>query len=110
MENQTEKFDVSNLSLEELETLHKDVTKAISTFKERQRLEAIAALETKAKEMGFSLSDLTGLAKRKGGGGYPKFVHPENPALTWTGRGRQPAWIKEGLAAGKSLKDFAIKV
>lgn len=108
MGNDLGKVDVGSLSLEELETLHKDVTKAISTFKERQRLEAIAALETKAKEMGFNLFDLTGGAKRKGSGGFPKFVHPENPALTWTGRGRQPAWIKEGLAAGKSLGDFAI--
>lgn len=108
MDSDLQKLDIGNLSLEELETLHKDVTKAISTFKERQRLEAISALEAKAKAMGFNLSDLTGLTKRKGSGGLPKFVHPDNPTLTWTGRGRQPSWIKEGLAAGKSLEDFAI--
>ncbi|WP_258552046.1 H-NS family nucleoid-associated regulatory protein [Paracoccus versutus] len=26
----------------------------------------------------------------------------------WSGRGRKPAWIVEGLEGGKSLEDFAI--
>ncbi|WP_216370147.1 MULTISPECIES: H-NS family nucleoid-associated regulatory protein [unclassified Roseobacter] len=33
----------------------------------------------------------------------------EKPALTWSGHGRQPVWIKEGLEAGKTLDDYAIK-
>jgi DNA-binding protein H-NS len=97
------------MSLEELKSLQKDVTKAIDTFKERQRLEAIAALEAKANEMGFSLSELAGATRKGASLGVPKYVHPENPSLTWTGRGRQPNWIKEGLASGKTLDDFLIK-
>ncbi len=33
----------------------------------------------------------------------PKYRHPENTEITWSGRGRKPAWIVEGLEAGKSL-------
>jgi DNA-binding protein H-NS len=103
--------DLSAMSLDELKTLHKDVEKAIRTFEERKRLEALVALEAKAKEMGFSLSELTG-GKSKGKAGQatslPKYVHPENPAVTWTGRGRQPSWIKDALQAGRSLDDFLI--
>lgn len=102
-------LDFSSMSLEELKSLHRDVTKAIDTFKERQRLEAIAALEAKAKEMGFSLSELAGATRKGASSGVPKYVHPENPSLTWTGRGRQPNWIKKGLASGKTLDDFLIK-
>jgi DNA-binding protein H-NS len=28
--------------------------------------------------------------------------------VTWSGRGRQPGWIKEALAKGKGLDDFLI--
>jgi DNA-binding protein H-NS len=86
-------IDLSDMSLDELKKLQKDLTKAIRTFEERQRLEAIAVLEAKAREMGFSLSELTGGTKKGGSLSVPKYVHPENPALTWTGRGRQPCWI-----------------
>jgi DNA-binding protein H-NS len=104
-------MDLSAMSLDELKTLQKDVEKAITTFEERKRVEALAAVEATAKQMGFSLAELTG-GKSKGkaatGASVPKYVHPENPAVTWTGRGRQPGWIKEALKAGKSLDDFLI--
>nr|WED69767.1 H-NS histone family protein [Pectobacterium colocasium] len=32
----------------------------------------------------------------------PKYAHPDNPSLTWSGRGKQPNWFKEALAAGKT--------
>jgi DNA-binding protein H-NS len=104
-------MDLSAMSLDELKTLKKDIEKAITTFEERKRLEAIAAVEAKVKEMGFTLAELTG-GKSNGKAGapvsVPKYVHPENPTVTWTGRGRQPRWIKEALQAGKSLDDFLI--
>ena len=28
--------------------------------------------------------------------------------LTWGGRGKRPNWLREALAAGKELKDFAV--
>ena len=100
---------IDKLSLDELKTLQKKVAKAIDDFKENQRNEARAAAEAKAKEFGYSLADLIGKAKTKPKASPPKYRHPENSALTWSGRGRQPAWIKEGLQAGKSLDDYAIK-
>ena len=100
---------IDKLSLDELKTLQKQVTKAISDFEENQRKEALAAVEAKAKEFGYSLTDLTGKTKTKSKASPPKYRHLENPALTWSGRGRQPAWIKEGLQAGKTLDDYAIK-
>jgi hypothetical protein len=57
MAKDMQSIDLSDMSLDELKKLQKDVTKAIDTFKERQRLEALAAVEAKAREMGFSLSD-----------------------------------------------------
>jgi DNA-binding protein H-NS len=39
----------------------------------------------------------------------PKFMNTENPAQTWVGRGRRPKWLKDQLAAGRSLDDFAVQ-
>jgi DNA-binding protein H-NS len=35
-----------------------------------------------------------------------KYRHPENPDLTWSGRGRRPAWIRDAVEAGRALGDF----
>ena len=99
---------IDKLSLDELKTLKKDLTKAIDEFETRRRAEALAAVQEKAKEMGFTLADLTGATKATPVKSPPKYRHPENPAVTWSGRGRQPGWIKEALEAGKSLDEFAI--
>ena len=105
------KIDLDKLSSEDLVQLRKDVDKAITSFDERRRQEALAAVEAKAKEMGFSLNELTqGQGAKKTKAALPaKYRHPESPAKTWSGRGRQPAWIKEGLDQGKSLDDFRIE-
>ena len=38
----------------------------------------------------------------------PRYRNPENPEQTWTGRGKQPEWLYQQIANGKSLEDFLI--
>ncbi|KMK85845.1 MULTISPECIES: H-NS histone family protein [Pectobacterium] len=38
----------------------------------------------------------------------PKYAHPDNPSLTWSGRGKQPNWFKEALAAGKTQEQLLL--
>ena len=103
-------MELDALSLKELKKLQNDVGKAISTYEDRMKKEALAELEAKAREMGFNLNELLGgsKGKRTGGTVAPKYAHPENPELTWTGRGRKPKWVEEALSSGKSLEDLAI--
>jgi DNA-binding protein H-NS len=103
-------IDLEHLSLPELKKLEKDVAKAIATFEERQKAEARAEAEAVAKKFGFSLVELLDTASPATKKGPPeaKYRHPENPTVTWSGRGRKPGWISEGLAAGKTMEDFAI--
>jgi DNA-binding protein H-NS len=103
------KIDINKLSLDELKAHAKDVQKAIVNFEAKQRKEALAAAKSVAKEFGFSLDELMDdTPKKSKAKNPPKYAHPDNPELTWSGRGRRPAWIAEGLAEGKSLDDFAI--
>lgn len=102
-------IDLTSLSLKELKALSKDIEKAIKTFEERQRNEALAAAEAAAREKGFSLNELVGTAAKPAKkSAPPKYRHPENPAKTWSGRGRQPQWFKEALEAGKTPEDLEI--
>jgi hypothetical protein len=50
--------DLQALSLPELTKMQKDVTKAISTFDDRQKVEARAKVEALARELGYSLAEL----------------------------------------------------
>jgi DNA-binding protein H-NS len=102
-------IDLSNMSLSELKKLQKNVTKAIDGYQDRQRKDALAAAEAAAKEMGYTLADLTGLSSKKAKtASPPKYRHPENSEMTWTGRGRQPDWIKNALENGQSKDEFLI--
>lgn len=102
-------YDLEALSLSELKKLQKDVAKAISTFEDRQKAEARAKVEALARDLGYSLAELVGTeTKSSRAPAAPKYRHSENPALTWSGRGRKPQWFVEGLKAGKTAEDFTI--
>ncbi|MEL6915271.1 MAG: H-NS histone family protein [Pseudomonadota bacterium] len=101
-------IDLSKMSKADLQKLRKDVDKAIDKFDERAKQDAMAELERKAKELGFTLAELTGVQKKTKTVNPPKYRNPKDATQTWTGRGRQPEWIKEAKAAGKDIEKFAI--
>jgi DNA-binding protein H-NS len=103
-------INLNDLSLSELKSLQKEVAKAIAEFSDRKKTGAMAALEAYAKELGFSLAELTGAKKtRKGSGpGGAKYRHPENPEVTWSGRGRKPGWFMAAIEAGKAPESMAV--
>lgn len=108
-------IDLSKLNRKELEKLRKDIDKAIEKLAITERKMALEAAEQAAREYGFSLADLTadgaGTIKktRKSPGKIaPKYRNPADAEQTWTGRGRQPVWVREALEAGKTLDDLTI--
>ena len=102
-------FNLEAMSLKELRQLQKDLAKAISTYEDRHKADARAKLEVIAKEMGYSLADLIGVeVKTTRAPAVAKYRHPENAALTWSGRGRKPQWFVAALTSGKSADDLAI--
>jgi DNA-binding protein H-NS len=102
-------YDPEALSLGELKKMQKYVANAISTYQDRQKAEARAKVEALARDLGYSLAELVGTeTKSSRAPAVAKYRHPENPALTWSGRGRKPQWFVEALAAGKSKEDLAV--
>jgi DNA-binding protein H-NS len=102
-------FNLDSMSLAELKQMHKDIAKTILTFDDRHKAEARAKVEALAKELGFSLAELVSTNKKtRRTYVAPKYQHPENPSLTWSGRGRKPQWFHEALASGKTPEELAI--
>ena len=101
-------FNLVAMSLAELRDLQKSVVKAISTFEARQKAEAREKVEMLAKELGFTLAELAELEepKRKRAPSTTIYRHPENPTLTWSGRGHKPGWFAAHVDAGKNPDDL----
>ena len=101
-------YDLEALSLGELKKMRKDVAKAITTFEDRQKAEARAKVEALARELGYSLAELVGAETKSYRAPAPaKYRHAENPALTWSGRGRKPQWFVEALAVGQTAESLS---
>lgn len=103
-------INLHSLSLKELKDLQSQVAKSIATFEDRKKREALAALEEKARDMGFSLSELTGAAPatRKRRPSTVTYRNPANASETWTGRGRKPRWFEAAVKGGKKPEDMAV--
>ena len=104
-------INLDELELKELKNLQKKVAIKIENFEQRSRVEALNAAKAVVSEYGFKLEDLMGdgSVKKSKTKAEPKYAHPENAEMTWTGKGRKPNWINEHLEAGKSLDDLLIK-
>lgn len=101
--------DVNKMGLKELKELQTQVSKAITSFEDRKKKEALAELEERARAHGYSLAELTGTAPtRKRSPVAPKYANPANKSETWSGRGRKPRWFEAALKSGKSTKDLSI--
>ena len=104
------KIDLSKMSLDDLKALKKNVEREIKEFRNRARTAAMKDLQALAKKHGLSVDEIIG---KKGKGrkkvaAPAKYKNPSDPSQTWSGRGRQPAWYKDALAKGKSVKSLEI--
>lgn len=97
------------MSLKELKDLQVQVAKAIAGFGDRKKKQALAELEEKARQMGFTLAELTGaVTARKRTPATAKYANPSETSETWSGRGRKPRWFVAALASGKKPEHMAI--
>jgi len=106
------KVDLSDYNLSELKGLQAAIEKEIRALQQQEVTKAREQILAIAQGLGVSVDKLlaNGGAKSKGSGNkvQAQYRNPANNEQTWTGRGRQPKWIAEGLAGGKSLDDFRI--
>lgn len=103
--------NLSNFSLSQLRALEVQV---VEELKKRHFLGISQAREQIlhiARGAGISVDELISgkTPKESKAGSVPaKYRHPDEPGHQWSGRGRQPAWVKAWIASGKSLDDTKV--
>jgi DNA-binding protein H-NS len=94
-------MDLSNLSVGDLRNLQDQIKQEM---KKREHQEV-----AKAREQILAIAHLIGTGIRaKTGTVAVRFRHPDNSSQQWTGRGRQPKWVKEWVEGGKSIDKLRV--
>ncbi len=97
-------MDISKLNLAELRDL---LEKAKLEVKHREKKDIAAAREeiyAIAHRLGLPLKNLIGTGMRVTSGKVAvQYRNPADPTQEWTGRGRQPKWVKELIESGQTM-------
>jgi len=109
--------ELAKLSLDELLSLQHRAAAEVETRqsaeKDKAKQEILAIASKYGIEVKFGGSSAAAAApkaaKAKRGTVAAKYRHPQNSALTWTGRGRSPIWVAEWKTAHGSLDGITIK-
>jgi DNA-binding protein H-NS len=94
------------MSLDDLWNLHERVVSILEKRLDHERQKR----EHQLKELGRKFGGAPSATRERRP--YPKvpqkFCNPADPAQTWSGRGKQPRWVKTLMASGASLADVRI--
>ena len=97
--------DFASMDIDELWSLHEQVTSTLA----RKIAQEKAKLEERLRRLQKSSNAMSPNPPRRH---YPKvlpkYQNPINPTEKWSGRGKQPHWVKAQLKAGKKLEGFLI--
>lgn len=96
-------MDLSSMSLAQLRELDEQVKAQMQKTEKRARDQAIEQIYSIANSVGLPLKSLLGSATGKKGPAPIKYRDPTNDKRAWSGRGRQPQWVKDWVEGGKSL-------
>jgi DNA-binding protein H-NS len=102
-------MDLSNMSLGDLRNLQEQIKQEMKKREHQEVQKAREQILAIAQSVGVPLKDL--LATNRGGKTGTvavRYRHPDNSSQQWTGRGRQPKWVKEWVEGGKSIDKLRV--
>ena len=94
-----------SMSIDEMWSLHEQVTSILA----RKIAEEKARLEERLRKVETASTVIRrDRVRRPYPKVLPKYQNPRNPAERWSGRGKQPHWVRAQLKAGKKLDHLLI--
>lgn len=96
-------MDLSGLSSQDLRTLQEQVSQEIKQRGQQEIAKAREQIMAIAESVGLPLTELLAKQRAKSGPVAARYQNPSNAGQQWSGRGRQPQWVKDLLASGKNL-------
>jgi len=111
--------NLDGMSVSELKELKSKIDGAITKRIEADKIVTLGKIKELINQSGFSLDELLKHPRAprttmfvensdKRSAVEPKYIHPKNSSLTWTGRGKAPKWVVEYEADGKNHSDLLI--
>jgi DNA-binding protein H-NS len=96
-----------NSPVAELERLRSQLDEQITAKRKQEMGIAAQRLKDAAIDMGFPIQELLPLLTEPVE--HPvKYRHPQNPDLTWCGKGRRPLWMNRALNNGLTLSEMTV--
>lgn len=104
----------NTMSDEDLQQVIKNAEQALDERRRSKR----KGIETQIRKLADSIDMDVQLIERetksrgssmKGAKIAPKYRHPANPQLQWTGRGVAPKWLRELEAQGRNREEFLLR-
>jgi DNA-binding protein H-NS len=103
-------MDLSNMSVGDLRNLQEQIKQEMKTRETQEVQKAREQILAIAQSVGMPLKDLMAVTGRgsKGATVAVRYRHPDDAGQQWTGRGRQPKWVKDWVEGGKSIDDLRV--
>jgi DNA-binding protein H-NS len=104
-------MDLAKLSSAQLRDLQEQLEAELNQRSTRDRSEALEKIHAIARNVGLPLQELVGTGQARGGRTgtvAAQFRNPADASQQWTGRGRQPKWVKEWVDGGKDIAGLKI--
>lgn len=104
----------NTMSDDELQQIIRNAERAIEERRRSKRKEIEVQIRRLADSIGMDVQLIERETKPRGSSMKgakipPKYRHPSNSQLQWTGRGVVPKWLKELEAQGRSKDEFLIR-
>lgn len=107
----TKKVDLETMSLDDLWSLHEQVSGILSARirAEKHELEKRLAVLNRGMDVGEAgeTRSLTAKPRRKYPRVLPKYRNPQT-SETWSGRGKRPRWLVAAMKSGRKIEEFQI--
>jgi DNA-binding protein H-NS len=108
-------MDLSGLSVTDLRAMQEQVKQELKKREHEEVAKAREQIMAIAQSVGIPLKELIGgQVRAKTSGTVPvkvaiRYRHPSDASLKWTGRGRQPKWVKDWVTSGQSLDALRVQ-
>ncbi|MCG2583474.1 H-NS family nucleoid-associated regulatory protein [Massilia sp. TS11] len=101
-------MNLQQLSLNELRAMQEAVGAEMQRRERQEKEKAREQILAIANSVGLPLKELIEQGKKLKAGGPIRYRHPENAEQQWTGRGRQPRWVKDWIAHGRPMEALRV--
>lgn len=116
--------DLSALNYDQLQKVADEAARRADTLRDQRLAELKEKWRLEAEDLGFTFEEVVGRSRRRrkkaakkraarrgrpakkstGKRRRAKYVNPDDPSQSWSGRGRRPNWLQDYLKRGGDLE------